>query len=500
MTDLLLVNGNIRTMDPARPRARSISCSGGKVESLDETPAAARVLDLQGKTVVPGFVDAHAHLLKYGQQKRELDLTGVTDYAELVRRVAERARQTPPGAWITGSGFDLAEAPHHEALSAATPEHPVWLVRKDAHSGLANARAMALADLAAVPESATVMKERGLFLEQAQSLIASKVPQDSPAAAFLAAQRDAMQFGITAVHDAMVDEDYLRLLTSLDEGRSLRLRIHAMVWHENPDRLIELMRSRKPVSGRLSVRAIKLFMDGSLGSTTAWMTEPYVGTDSCGLSTLPPADAERVCRAAKETGWQVCAHAIGDRANRELLGIYERVDPPESARWRIEHAQHVHPSDLPRFSRWIASVQPAHAVADRKMMEGKLGSGRYDGSYAWRRLGRLALGTDAPVDRLDPRWTFYCATTRDGGDPSERLEPEAALRGMTADAAWAGFQDGGVLAPGRPADMAVLSEDWLEVPARKVLESEVVATLMDGRVGYQSNRGKGTGAEKRLGP
>jgi predicted amidohydrolase YtcJ len=497
MTDLLLVNGNIRTLAPDRPRARSIACTDGKIESLDETPAAKRVMDLQGKTVVPGFIDAHAHLLKYGMQKRELDLTGITDYPDLIRRVEERARQLPPGTWVSGSGYDLAEHPHHEALSAATPDHPVWLVRKDAHSGLANAKAMALAELAAVPESPTVLKGRGVFLEQAQSLIARRVPQESPSAAFLAAQRDAMQFGITAVHDAMVDEEYLRLLISLDQGRSLRLRLYAMFWHEDPDRVIDFMRSRKPSSGRLSVRAIKLFMDGSLGSTTAWMCEPYLGTSSRGLSTLSIPDAERVCRVAKETGWQVCAHAIGDQANRELLDLYDRVDPPDSARWRIEHAQHVLPEDLPRFSRWIASVQPSHCVADRKMVESKLGPGRYEGCHAWRRLGRLALGTDAPVDRLDPRWTFYCATTREGWEPSQALEPEAALRGMTSDAAWAGFMESGVLAPGRPADMAVLSEDWVAVLPAKVLESEVLATLMDGRVGYQSNRSRPSGGEKR---
>jgi predicted amidohydrolase YtcJ len=499
MTDLLLINGNIRTMDPARPRARSLACADGKIESLDETPTATRVMDLQGRTVVPGFIDAHAHLLKVGMQKRELDLTGVTEVADLIGRVKECARQTPPGAWITGSGYDLAEHPHHAALSAVTPDHPVWLVRKDAHSGLANAKAMSLASLDAVPESATVRKDLGIFLEQAQALIARHVPQESPSAAFLAAQRDAMQFGITAVHDAMVDEEYLRLLISLDQGRSLRLRIHAMFWHEDPDRVIEFMRSRRPTSGRLSVRAIKLFMDGSLGSTTAWMCEPYLGSESRGLSTLSPADAERVCRVAKETGWQVCAHAIGDRANRELLDLYDWVDPPESARWRIEHAQHVRPEDLPRFSRWIASVQPSHCVADRRMVERKLGPSRYEGTHAWRRLGRLALGSDAPVDRMDPRWTFYCATTREGWELSQVLAPEAALRGMTSLAAWAGFQESGILAPGRPADMAVLSEDWVTIPPAKVLESEVVATLMDGRVGYQSNRSRPSSSEKRAG-
>lgn len=488
MTDLLLVNGNIRTMDPARPRATSIACSGGKIESLDERPAAKRVLDLEGKTVIPGIIDAHVHLLAYGRRKRELDLTGVTDFDDLVLKVTEKARGLAPGTWIAGSGYELEGQPHHAKLSAAVPEHPVWLVRKDAHSGLANAKAMSMADLSAVPAGGSLLREQGVFLENAQGMIAKLVPPEAPAAAFLAAQRDAMQYGITAAHDAMVDEDYLRLLLSLDEGRSLRLRIHAMFWHEDPDRVIDFMRSRKPSTGRLSVRAIKLFMDGSLGSSTAWMCEPYLGTSSRGMSTLAPSDAERVCRAALETGWQVCAHAIGDQANRELLDLYERVNPPAEARWRIEHAQHVQPRDFPRFKRWIASVQPSHVVADRKMIESRLGTGRYDGCYAWKSLGRLALGTDAPVDRLDPRWTYYCATTREGWRTDQCLSPEEALRGMTAGAAEAGFLESGVLAPGRPADMAVLSHDWMTADPKAVLESEVLATLMDGRVGYQSAR------------
>lgn len=483
MTDLLLLNGNIHTLDPARPHATSVACADGRIESLDQSPPAKRVLDLKGKTVVPGFIDAHVHLLAHGRRKREVDLTGVTDYDELIRRVVERAGQTPAGAWITGGGYELPEHPRHDALSAAVPQHPVWLVRKDAHSGLANAKAMSLAGADLPPD--------GVFRETAMSRISSLVPADTAAADFLAAQRDAMQYGITGVHDAMVDEDYLRLLRSLEDGRSLRLRVHAMFWNADADRVVEFMRSRKPSTGRLSVRAVKLFMDGSLGSSTAWMLKPYLGTSSQGVPVMKPADVERVARAALETGWQLCVHAIGDRANRELLDLYERVNPPAEARWRIEHAQHVDPADLPRFSRWIASVQPSHGVADRKMVENKLGPGRYEGSYAWKRLGRLALGTDAPVERLDPRWTYYCATTREGWPAGEALSPIEALRGMTSDAAFAGFQEAGVIAPGRPADMAVLSHDWLAVPPKEVLESQVLATLMDGRVGVQSKELRG---------
>lgn len=480
MTDLLLVNGTVRTMDPARPRARSVACAGGRIESLDETPPAKRTLDLKGRTVVPGFVDAHAHLLMLGRSLSELDLTGVTDAGELVRRARERAAALPEGAWVVGSGHDLQGAPPYAALSEATPDHPAWLRRKDGHSALANARAAAMADRSAVPAGGEVRWGEGLFLETATRLVEDLIPPESPSSAFLAAQRLAMQSGVTAVHDAAVDGEYLRLLRSLEEGRSLRLRVHAMVHDDDPDRLIDFMRSQPPRTGRLSARAVKVYMDGSLGSGTARMLAPPLGT-----SRLSPEQLERVGRAALETGYQLCAHAIGDRANREVLDVFERIDPPAEARWRIEHAQHVDAADLPRMRRWIASIQPSHAVADRAKVEA-LGPERAGTSYAWKRLGRLALGTDTPVERLDPRWTFYCAVTRDGWRPEDCLSPGEALRGMTADAAWAGFMDGGVLAPGRPADMAVLSRDWLEVPAGEVPGSEVLATLMDGRVGYMS--------------
>ncbi len=477
MTDLLLVNGLVRTLDPARPTARSIACADGRVEALDVDGPAKRVIDLRGATVVPGFVDAHAHLLMLGRRRRELDLGGVDDEAALAARVAAKAKELPAGAWITGSGHALPGPPSPGALDAAAPEHPVWLVRKDAHSGLANARAMALAG---------ATRERGLFLEGDMALVERLVPAPSPAADFLAAQKEAIRYGVTAVHDAMVDEDYLRLLRSLDDGRSLRLRIHAMFWNADPGRMIDFMRGRPPLSGaRLSARAVKLFMDGSLGSSTAWMLRPERG-----VPRLRAEEVERIARVALETGYQVCAHAIGDRANRELLGAFERVDPKGDVRWRVEHAQHVDPEDLPRFQRWIASIQPSHAVADRPLVE-KLSPREAEGSYAWSRLGRIALGSDAPVDTMDPRWTFYCAVTREGWRTSDCLTPERALRGMTADAAWAGFMEGGILAPGRPADMAVLSHDWLSVPAKEVLSSEILATVMDGRVASRSPELKG---------
>jgi len=481
MTDLVLTNGTIYTMDPGHPVAHSIACAGGVVESLDLGPPARRTIDLRGKTVVPGFVDAHVHLLACGKRLRELDLRGLRSFDELLARVVLRARDTPPGRWIIGSGYDVVEPPSHERLSRETPDHPVWLLRKDAHSGMANARAMALVDPGSVPAGGAVDRERGLFFENATELIGRLVPLESPAAAFLAAQREAMQLGITSVHDASVDEEYLRLLRSLEDGRSLRLRVHALFWHPDPKRQIDFMRSTRPFPGRLSVRAIKLFMDGSLGSRTAWMRDPPGG-----MPILSTEDVVRIGQVALETEFQVCTHAIGDGANRAVLEAYERLGVPPEARWRIEHAQHVDPEDLGRLARWIASIQPSHAVADREKVEERLTPRQIEGTYAWSKLGRLALGSDAPVESLDPRWTFYCATTREGWRTQECLSPEQALRGMTRDAAYAGFSESGVLAKGRPADMTVLSGDWLKIPPKEVPATEILATLMDGRVAYQA--------------
>lgn len=464
MIDLLLVNGRVRTMDPARPTARSIACADGKVAALDVEGPAKRVIDLRGATVVPGFVDAHAHLLMLGRRRRELDLAGVDLPGALIR---QKAKELAPDAWITGT---FERAPSAADLDVV---NPAWFVRKDAHSGLANERAMAIAG---------VRREGGLFLEGDTALIERHVPRESMAADVLAAQKEALRLGVTSVHDAMVDEEYLRVLRSLDEGRSLRLRVHAMFWDADPAKVVDFMRARPPVSGpRLSARAIKLFMDGSLGSSTAWMLCPERG-----VSRLDAAGVEKIARVALETGYQLCVHAIGDKANRELLTALERVDPAGDVRWQVEHAQHVDPDDLPRLRRWIASIQPSHAVADRAMVE-KLSPREQEGSYAWTGLDRLALGSDAPVDSIDPRWTFFCATTRE----RHALSPERALRGMTADAAWAGFMEVGVLAPGRPADMAVLALDWVTAPPKEVVGSEILATIMDGRVASRSPELKG---------
>jgi hypothetical protein len=475
--DLLLVNGRILTQDPSRPVARSAACRGGLVESLDGTPPASRVLDLGGRTVVPGFIDAHAHLREIGRKLRGLPIEGAATAAELAGRIAGRAASAAPGEWIRGWGHEVPfDADALGDLDAAAPRNPVWLVRKDGHSGLANSRAM---------EQAGARAPGGRFVEDEMLRVEAAAPSGTAAEDLLAAQKEALRMGITGVHDARVDDETLQALQGLEQGRSLRLRVHAMYWNPDPSRIEALISRRSPFTasggfgegGRLSLRAVKMFLDGSLGSGTCWMLRPGRGGP-----VAKPEDVERVARVARERGWQMAVHAIGDRANRELLSIYERVAPPPDARWRIEHAQHVCVEDLPRFAPWIASIQPAHAVSDRSMALARLSDAELRGSYAWTAFPRRALGSDAPVDRFDPRWTFACAVGRPGWPSGGALDPESALRGMTAGAAAAGFMEGGVIAPGRPADFAVLSCDWTREGADAVVGSSVLATIMDGRI------------------
>lgn len=440
IVDLLLTNGK---------NSHSIAIREGRIHSLGETPSARRVIDLKGGVVRPGFIDAHVHLLHHGRLKLELDLTGVRTQDELTRRVEAYAKTRPAGTWIYGSGYELDEPPR-----VGVPDHPVWIVRKDGHSGVANARAMERVDFASIPEGGSVDRERGVFYENATVMVDRLVPHPSDEEALRLAEEEAFRFGITGVHDAAVDDAYLRLLPKL------RVRMHAMYWHEKPDRVIDFLRSQPPRPG---LRAIKLFMDGSLGSATAWMIDPPHG-----FPILKAPDVIRIAKVALETGYQVCTHAIGDRANREVLDAYEEANPQGDHRWRIEHAQHVHPDDLPRFGRWIASIQPSHRVADQRMIEERLAD-RRDRAYPWHGFSRIALGTDAPVETIDPRWTYRCAV--------ERLTPERTLRGMTVDAAYAGFSDAGVLEPGRPADLAVWPEDWLS--------SEALLTIVGGQVVHE---------------
>lgn len=460
-------------------------------------------MDLKGRCLVPGLIDAHAHLGGLGARLLRFDLAEARSFEEIVRRTAERARGVRPGEWIVGRGWKLDGFPQHRHLSEATPDHPVWLRRVDGHSGLANARALDLAGISAGTGDAPGGKigrdasgaPTGMLFEEAMDRVERLLPERASTLdeEILAAQEEAFRCGITCIHDACVDSEVLGALLRLEAGGRLRLRVHGMFWDRDQKSLAGRVRAMAPSAEpgrRVSLRAIKIFMDGSLGSNTAWMLDPEGG-----VPRLSPADLGAITEAGLERGWQVCTHAIGTRANREVLGAYERAlraRPTRDHRLRIEHAQHVDPADLGRFAAGgvIASVQPSHAVSDRAMCEDRLSARVLEGSYAWRSLARrgtrLALGSDAPVERLDPRWTFDCAVERGGWRTGEALSRAEALEGLTLGAAYAGFMEGerGRIFPGGRADFTLLSHDWLE--RGRAMESEVLLTVSEGEVVYSA--------------
>lgn len=528
--DYVFWNVTIHTLDPARPRARAIATRRDRITGLGDAVDPAwigtrtQVYDLAGSTIVPGLWDAHGHLLSLGQAEREVDLVGTRSYAEVVERVAARAKTTPRGEWILGRGWDQNDwadeaMPDHAALSAATPEHPVLLSRIDGHAALANARALALAKVTRdtqAPAGGEVLKRAdgeptGVLVDAAISLI----PEPSPSAAeveeaLLAGARACARLGLVGVHDAGVSPATLAALERLQAAGTLPLRVYAM--HADGPGLEGQLR-RGPWStddGRLHARAVKLFMDGALGSRGAWLLAPYADRpESRGLPQSTPEQLLARIRQVAKAGLQPCTHAIGDAGVRAVLDACEAVDRETGGalrrlRPRVEHAQVISPADLPRFGTLgvLASMQPTHCTSDMPWAEARLGAERIRGAYAWAALrkagaGPLPLGSDFPVEGANPLWGIHAAVTRLAADgtsphgpggwyPGERLTREEALRGFTEWACYgAGLErEGGTIELGKWADLTVLRDDPLTCPADRLRDVQVRITMVGGRPTY----------------
>ncbi|MGE3180118.1 MAG: amidohydrolase [Phycisphaerae bacterium] len=526
-TTTFYVNGNIHTMSEAKPHADAMAVRAGRIIAIG-TEAEVRqaageeseIIDLRGRTVLPGLIDAHGHLLGLGAfGVGKLDLSGAKSFDEVIAAVREKAAAAKQGEWIVGGRWDHEswpdkKLPSHAALSAATPDNPVWITRVDGHAGLANAAAMKLADVdgrSVSPSGGEILKDdvgqpTGIFVDRAMGLIGEKIPagQFDTAAMLLKAQEMCFSVGLTGVHVAGVSPEELKIYQSLADSGKLKLRVHVMI--DGAD-AIEYFTANEPRSGEvLNVRACKLYMDGALGSRGAWMLEPYAdrATDAerqpyTGLALTPRATMEEIVAAGLRLGFQVCTHAIGDRANREVLDIYEAaLKGPEDAdaRFRIEHAQILSEADIPRFAQLgvIASMQPTHCTSDMRWVEDRIGSERAAGAYAWRSLknagARLALGSDFAVESHNPFLGIYAAVTRqdaDGNPPngwraSERLTREEALAGFSRDAAYASFDEDnrGTLAVGKFADFVVIDRDVMNCPESEIREAKVLATYVGG--------------------
>jgi predicted amidohydrolase YtcJ len=535
--DLVLVNGKIYTVDNARPIASALAVRGGRVlfvgsnaEARVLANASTQVIDLNGKTVIPGIVDAHAHLLGLGNTLSRVNLAGSTSYDEVIDRVKRFSKDVKPGEWILGRGWDQnrwtsKEFPTHDALSRAFPDNPVVLTRIDGHALLANAKAMELARVSAAttdPEGGRIMRlasgaPSGVFVDKAQSLIGRAVPEPTRAdtrKAILAAIAESNRWGLTGVHDAGESAETIGIYEELAKAGSYNLRNYVMLSDPgepgSPAALRNPYLHRGPQSalydGHLWVRAIKLYADGALGSRGAALLAPYADEPTnSGLLVSRPEHLRAWAETALRSGFQVNVHAIGDRGNRIVLDAFEsalRAVPRADHRFRVEHAQVLSPEDIPRFAKLgvIPSMQPTHQTSDMRWAEARVGPQRIRGAYAWRSLLNTGVvipsGTDFPVEEVNPLLTFHAAVTRQdptnwpvgGWYPEQKMTREEALQSMTIWPAYAGFQESmlGSLTPGKYADFVVLDRDIMRAPDTEILATRVVSTWIGGKRVYEA--------------
>jgi predicted amidohydrolase YtcJ len=539
--DLILHNARVYTVNTARPRAEAIAVRGDRLvrvgtnaEALALRGTGTRVVDLQGATVIPGLQDAHGHFTGLGQSLQRLDFRGTTSYDQIVEMVRKAASQARPGEWILGRAWDQNDWPEKQfptadKLDVAAPNNPVYLTRVDGHAGLANRRALALGGVTRDtkdPDGGEIIRDRdgnptGVLIDTAQRLVAQKIPDPSREQtidAILRADKECRRLGLTMVHDAgasgTIVDAYKQLV---DDGR-LQTRLYVML----RDRLERLRPhlARGPITNyhesHLIVRAIKISADGALGSYGAALLEPYADRpDTRGLLTTPPEEVYQQTLEASKAGFQTCIHAIGDRANREVMNIFERVQSEipgaRALRMRNEHAQILDAQEIPRFARLnvIASMQSTHATSDMPWVPTRIGADRTaEGAYVWRKLltsgAVLANGSDFPVEEPNPMLGLYAAITRQdpqghppgGWMPGEKMTREEALASFTIHAAYAAHmeKDLGSLEAGKLADLVVLSRDVMTVAARDILTTTVLKTIVGGKIVYEASVTPASGA------
>jgi hypothetical protein len=546
--DLVLLNGPIYTADEANPEVTGLAVAGDTILAVGDSESIrayagddTRVIDLQGRIAMPGFIEGHAHFMGLGESRMILDLAKASSWDAIVEMVGEAAEESEPGAWITGRGWHQEKwdslppgpvvdgVPMHESLSDASPENPVYLRHASGHASFANEMALRKGAVSAEtldPPGGEIVKDirgepTGLLRETAQQLVSSALREDLARRteeeiraekyrkAQLAAEA-ALEVGITSFHDAGASFETIDFFKRLvDEGR-LPVRLYVMVSGESPVALKNRLADYRMLDygDLLTVRSVKLYMDGALGSHGAWLLAPYEDMPtSSGLNTTPLDSIRRSTEIAANLGFQVNTHAIGDRGNREVLDIYEEylatTDDPTGQRWRIEHSQHLHPTDIPRFGQLgvIASMQAVHCTSDGPWVPKRLGEKRSrEGAYVWQSLWQsgavVTNGTDAPVEDVDPLPSFYASVTRRLSDgtvfyPDQRLTRKQALQAYTINNAYAAFQEDrlGSLEPGKWADIVVLSKDIMTVPEEEILDASVVVTIVGGKIVYERGGG-----------
>lgn len=530
--ETIYLNANIHTLAPARPRAEALAVAGDRIvavgsrnDVLSLRQPATRTVDLGGRTVLPGLIDAHAHYASLGSYSLgRVDLSYARSFDEVVETLAARVAEAKKGEWILGGRWDHErwpgrQLPSHEPLSAVSPDNPIWITRVDGHVGLANAAAMKLAGITPdtpSPAGGEIVKDAdgrptGLFVDNADVLITRHMTGDEHSTAdfVLKAQEMCLAVGLTGVHDAGVSPAEIAAYQELAAAGKLKLRIYAMVAGAYA---IDYFRERGLLIGdRLTVRSAKLFVDGAMGSSGAWLFEPYSdhpfdseGRRYTGLNVMKPEFIRTVAEDGLRQGYQACTHAIGDRGNHETLNAYAVAlsrRPTANHRFRIEHAQLLSPDDIPRFQQLgvIPSMQPTHCTSDMRWVYARIGAERAKGAYAWASLlktgARIASGSDFPVESHNPFLGIYAGITRQdldgqppgGWHPEQRMTRTEVLRSFTIDAAYAAFEEDlkGSLEAGKLADFIVIDRDIMICPPREIADTRVLRTVIGGETVFQ---------------
>lgn len=541
--DLLIFNGSIYTVQGPQTQVEAVGVKGGKIvylgsldsirNSIDQSTV---MLDLAGQTMTPGWIEGHGHFMGMGYDKMELDLREVTNYQELVEKVAAAVKNRQPGEWILGRGWHQSKwnmkpdtmikgFQTHGLLTGVSPNNPVYLRHASGHAGFANAKAMEIAGISnfqregsplELAEGGEIIRDdlgnpTGIFNEQAMALITRHIPENSlenDRLALKLAVEECLANGITSFQDAGVDQNTIDLYKeSIDEG-AMKIRLWAMLSGRDST-LLHNWYVSGPLIGygndHLTIRAIKMYIDGALGTRGAWLLEDYSDRPGHrGHETTPIETLFDISCDALKNGFQVCSHAIGDRANREVLDQYQRAfeaypSQAVNARFRIEHAQHINGLDIPRFGQLgiIAAMQAIHLSSDRPWAIDRLGLQRIeDGAYVWQKLlqsgAKVVNGSDVPVEPLNPLASFYASVTRktlqgfpEGGfEADQSMSREQALRSYTLDAAYGAFEEEikGSIEVGKLADFTVFSKNIMEISEEEILNTRVIYTIVGGKV------------------
>ncbi len=527
--DLLLINGNIYTLDDNNPLAEAIVIKDGYIiavgnsNELKDRYNAEKIIDLKGSVVIPGLTDAHAHMFGFGQMLNSLMLAGITSANEIAGKVAEKSKTISAGEWIYGRGWDQTlwsekKFPTKDLLDSAAPDNPVILGRIDGHAIWVNSKTLEMAGITSAtidPLGGKIIRDNsgeptGVLIDKATELVEKIVPPPTDAEveqSILLAAEECLKTGLTEVHDMGLNSQTIRVYKKLADEQKLLIRIYGAV--DAPSQTWNEFSEQGPLlnygNGMLTIRAVKMYADGALGSRGAALVENYSDDPgNRGLTLIDDSTMEAVTRQAIKKNFQVCTHAIGDRANHVVLNMYEKLlgtVNEQDLRFRIEHAQVLLPEDISRFKKLnvLPSMQPIHATSDMDWAEARLGRNRVKGAYAWKSLinsgSIIPAGSDFPNDIMQPLWGFYAAVTRmdqdgkpEGGWHTEEcMSREEALKSYTTWAAYAAFKekDKGTIEAGKYADLTILSQDIMTIQASEILNTEIIMTLIGGKIVYE---------------